>query len=151
MAMQKFQAGIILTIGITGLVIGVLAASLLTVYQRIPNLGIVKAVGVGVYEDSECSKNVTSINWGTLEPGDTVNFRVYIKNEGSTGLMLNMTTVNWDPTQASEHITLNWNREGHILDPNSVVQASLTLSTSSDISDVTNFSFDIIIMGTEHA
>jgi hypothetical protein len=107
--------------------------------------------GGGVYEDFECSKNVTSINWGMLEPGDTVNFLIYIRNEGNTRLMLNMTTVNWDPTQASQYITLSWNREGHVLNPNSVVQANLTLSTSSNIIDVTNFSFDIIIIGTEHA
>lgn len=151
MTMQKFQAGIILTIGIVGLVTSVLAASLLTAYQQIPNAGIVKAVGVGVYEDFECSKNVTSINWGMLEPSATVNFLIYIRNEGNTHLMLNMTTVNWDPTQASQYITLSWNREGHVLNPNSVVQANLTLSISSNIIDVTNFCFDIIIIGTEPA
>jgi hypothetical protein len=149
MAMRKVHAGMILTIGITGIVMSVLATSLLTAYQRIPNAGIVKAVGVGVYEDIECSRNVTSIDWGILEPGAIANVTIYIKNEGNTPVMLNMTINNWDPIESSQYVNLSWNREGYVLNPKSVVPAILTLSVSSNITNVTNFSFDIIIIGTE--
>lgn len=125
--------------------------SLLTAYQRIPNAGIVKAVGVGVYEDIECSRNVTSIDWGILEPGAIANVTIYIKNEGNTPVMLNMTINNWDPIEVSQYANLSWNREGHLLNSKSVVPAILTLSVSSNITDVTNFRFDIIIIGTECA
>jgi hypothetical protein len=144
--MQKIQVGVILTIVMTGIVVSVLAA--MSAYQRIPNTGNVRAVGVGVYWDSDCTSNVTSIDWGFLEPGATVNVTVYIKNEGNIPVVLNMTTDNWYPTSASENITLSWNREGYVLNPGSV-QAVLTLSVSSDISGVREFSFDIIITGTE--
>jgi hypothetical protein len=130
----------------TGIVVSVLAA--MSAYQRIPNTGNVRAVGVGVYWDSDCTSNVTSIDWGFLEPGATVNVTVYIKNEGNIPVVLNMTTDYWYPTSASENITLSWNREGYVLNPGSV-QAVLTLSVSSDISGVREFSFDIIITGTE--
>jgi len=149
MAMQKFHAGIILAIGMTGFLMTVLATGLLTAYQQIPNAGIVKAVGVGVYEDVGCSKNVTSIDWGIIEPGEMVDFLVYVRNEGNTPITLNMTTLNWDPPQAAQYISLSWNRENHILEPMSTVQANLTLSVASNI-EVTNFRFDIIITGIEH-
>jgi hypothetical protein len=151
MAMQKIQAGAILAIAMTGIVASALAASLLTTYQRVPNSGNVKAVGVGVYWNSACTNNVTSIDWGFLEPGSTVSKTVYVKNNGNTRLVLSMTKDNWSPTSASSYITLSWNRDGYILEPGAYVQAVLTLSVSQSISGVTSFSFDIIITGTEQA
>ena len=150
--MRRTSVGIILVIGITGIIASVLASGLLTIYRQIPNSGNVKTIGVGVYWDSDCTNNVTSIDWGTLEPGSTRNKIVYIKNEGDTPIMLNMTTGNWDPSVASNYIHLSWNCEGTILDTNTpVVQAVLTLSVSSSVSGVSGFSFDITIKGTEHS
>jgi len=150
MTTQKTHVGAILAVLMTGIVVSVLATSLLMGYQSIPNAGNVKAVGVGVYWDSGCTDNVTSINWGFLEPGTTANVTVYINNEGNIPVILSTTTDSWDPTSASAHIALSWNREGHVLDPGSV-QAILTLSVSSNISGITGFSFDVIIAGTEIA
>jgi len=150
MAMQRVPVGVVFTIAVAGIIASVLAAGLLMAYQRVPNSGNVKTVGVGVYWDNACTNNVTSIDWGFLEPGATVNKTVYIKNEGNTPMVLNMTTDNWNPASASENITLSWNREGYVLNTTApVVQAILTLSVSPNISGVTNFSFDIIITGTE--
>lgn len=150
MTIQKNHLGAILAVVMTGVVVSVLATSLLMGYQNIPNAGNVKAVGVGVYWDSGCTNNVTSINWGFLEPGATANVTVYINNEGNIPVTLSMTTDSWDPTSASNYITPDWNRESHVLDPGSV-QAILTLSVSSNVSGVTGFSFDVIIAGTEIA
>jgi len=150
MAMQRVPVGVVFTIAVAGIIASVLAAGLLMAYQRVPSSGNVKTVGVGVYWDNACTNNVTSIDWGFLEPGATVNKTVYIKNEGNTPMMLNMTTDNWNPASASENITLSWNREGYVLNTTApVVQAILTLSVSPNISGVTSFSFDIIITGTE--
>jgi len=150
MAMQKVHVGAILAVAATIIVVSVLAASLLAAYQRIPNTGNVKKVGVGVYWDEACTVNVTSIDWGFLEPGATANVTVYIQNEGTMSVMLNMTTDNWNPALAQNYITLNWNQEGNVLNSGDVLQAVLTLSVSSDISGVTNFTFDITITGTEY-
>ena len=150
MAMQRVPVGVVFTIAVAGIIASVLAAGLLMAYQRVPSSGNVKTVGVGVYWDNACTNNVTSIDWGFLEPGATVNKTVYIKNEGNTPMMLNITTDNWNPASASENITLSWNREGYVLNTTApVVQAILTLSVSPNISGITSFSFDIIITGTE--
>ncbi|MEM2118907.1 MAG: hypothetical protein QW840_02160 [Candidatus Bathyarchaeia archaeon] len=150
MALEKIHAGIILAVGMTGLLMTVLATSLLTASQQIPNAGIVKALGVGVYEDAACSKNVTSINWGVIDPGTTASFLVYIRNEGNTRMKLNMTTLNWNPSKAAQYISLSWNRENYILNSMTTVQANLTLSVASNIEEVTTFLFDIIITGIEY-
>jgi hypothetical protein len=148
--MEKIHVAAISVVAATLIVVSVLAASLLTAYQTIPNGGSVKAVGVGVYWDSPCTSNVTSIDWGIVGPGSTANKTVYIKNVGNTRESLNMTTASWS-TGAYGNITLSWNDEGYVLDPGAIVQAVFTLSVSSGISGVTSFSFNIIITGTEHA
>jgi hypothetical protein len=148
--MEKIHVAAISAVASTLIVVSVLAASLLTAYQRIPNGGNVKAVGVGVYWDSPCTSNVTLIDWGVVVPGSTANRTVYVKNVGNTPETLNMTTANWS-SGAYGNITLSWNDESYVLDHQSVVPAVLTLSVSSNISGVTSFSFDIIITGTEQA
>lgn len=151
MAERKITVGAVLAIAVMGVVLSVLASGVLTAYQTIPNTGDVKAVGVGVYWDGDCTDNVTFVDWGFLEPGATSNVTVYIKNGGNIPVVLNVTTDSWSPSSASDHMVLSWNREGYVLNAGSVVQTVLTLSVSSDISEVTSFGFDIIISGTEYA
>jgi hypothetical protein len=151
MAMRKVQVGAILAVVTTVVVVGVLASTLLMAYQTIPNTGNVKAAGVYVYWDSECTNNVTTIDWGFLPPGAATNLPVYVKNGGTVPVILSMTTENWDPSQAAGNVTLSWNRENHVLSSGAVVQAVLTLSISADIDGVSSFSFDIIMTGTEQS
>jgi hypothetical protein len=153
-SMQKIPFGVVAAIAFTGIVLSVLAASLLTAYQSVPSTGNVKAVGVGVYSDSGCNNNVTSIDWGLLTPGATINKTVYIRNNGNVPVTLNITTNSWNPASAHTYITLSWNREGYVLGTGQstrVTQALLTLSVSFNTIGITSFSFNIIITGTEHA
>ena len=113
--------------------------------QTISNVGSVQTIGVGVYSDPACANPVTSINWGTLEPGTNVNKTVYIRNEGNTAATLSMTTSNWNPSSASSYMTLSWNYGGQTLAVNEVKQVKFTLAVSSSITGITSFSFDITI------
>lgn len=153
MAIQKMSSQAILVLVVTGIVATVLASmfvsALLAANQRIPNTGNVKAVGVGVYWDSDCTNNVTSIDWNIVELGKTANRTVYIENGGNTRIILNMTTSNWS-VGALGKITLSWDRESYLLDSGSVISTVFTLSVSSDTT-VSSFSFDITITGTEYA
>lgn len=118
--------------------------------RTVSNTGTVKAIGVGVYSELACINPVTSINWGTIEPGQTVNKTVYIKNTSNVPVTLSMTTPNstWNPPAALNYITCTWNSEGKSLDANQVTPAVLTLSVNATISGITNFSFDIVIVGS---
>ena len=97
MVERKIPVGAVLAVAVTAVVLNVLAAGLLIAYQRIPNTGDVKGVGVGVYWDVECSNKTTSVDWGFLEPGEASNVTVFIQNEGNIPVVLNMTTDNWNP------------------------------------------------------
>ena len=148
MAMQKITLGTVLAVAVMGVVVS--ALGVLVVTRTISNTGNVRAIGVGVYWDSGCTNVTSSINWGAIDPGVTKNVTIYIKNEGSIAVKLNMTVGNWNPTSASSYLALNWNRENYVMSGGSVVQAVLTLYVSSGTSGIANFSFDIIITGTEY-
>jgi hypothetical protein len=146
--LQKIHVSIIFVIA-TLAILGTLVFAILPASQRVPNTGKVKAIGVGIYWDSACSQEVSLIPWGSLNPGETKNTNVYVRNEGNVPVVLSMTTDSWNPVSASGYITLSWNRGGYVLNSTASVQAVLTLSVSSSISGVENFSFDIVITGTE--
>jgi uncharacterized repeat protein (TIGR01451 family) len=147
MALQRATIGMVVAITVMGLMATGLGA--LVANRTISNSGSITAVGVGVYSDSGCTTALSAISWGTLNPGDVKNYTVYVKNTGNVPVTLNMTVSNWNPSSASNYITLTWNKEKYVLPVGQVVQAVLTLSVSSSVSGVASFSFDITITGTQ--
>jgi hypothetical protein len=104
-------------------------------------------VDFGLYSDSACTQNLTSIAWGAISPGDSVIKTVYVKNLGSSQLLLSLLTTNWNPSVANELVALSWNQEGATLAVGQVVNATLRLSVSANASGFTSFSFDFVITG----
>jgi hypothetical protein len=119
--------------------------SLVQANKTVSNSGSIKGIGVGIYQYSNCTSPVSSISWGMLDPGSNKNVTVYIRNEGNSPATLSMATSNWNPSTASNYMTLTWNYGGQTLSVNQVIPVKLTLSASSTISGITNFSFDITI------
>jgi len=136
---------------ICALALAGLTYSVISVSRNISSTGTINVVaGLGVYSDSACQNNLTTINWGTLSPGASTTYTVYIKNIGSgTSLLLNMTTASWNPTGANGPNGITWNQEGTILLPNQSVATVLTLTISPTITGISNFSVQIDITGTQ--
>ena len=120
----------------------------LSASRTIASRGVMKAVGVEVYWDSGCTDTVSAINWGILEPGDSLTKTVYVKNTGNAPVTLKMTCSGWDPPEAVDHFTLSWDKEGAVIPPDAVVAVVLTLSVSDAIYGITDFSSTITIEGT---
>ena len=112
------------------------------------SIQIQTSVGLGVYSDSGCTTPLTSLSWGTLNPGGNQNLVCYIRNEGNTPTTLSMSTSNWTPGSAASYLGLSWNYDSNPIAVDVVVQITLTLSVSPDISGITTFSFDITIVGS---
>ena len=146
---QRFSAMLFVTVAAMAVASVVLTYGLLFGSKTFSSQGNVNSIGVGVYWEDTCVNEVSTIDWGLIEPGASVNVTVYILNEGTVPMTLNVTTDNWDPAAASADIALSWDCEGSSVSAQSVSQAVLTLSVSSSISNVSSFSFDITITGTE--
>ena len=124
--------------------------SVVTTSQTVSSAGTIStSVNLGVYSDSACTIPLSSISWGTLTPGGTTTQTIYIKNTSiDLSLTLSMTTSSWSPASANGPITITWNQQSSDLQPGASVAAILTLTVSSSISDVTSFSVNINIGGT---
>jgi hypothetical protein len=124
------------------------ALALLQSTQTIPNTGSIKAINVKVYENSACTVPLSSLTWGTLDPGSSTIKTMYVKNEGSSPMNLSMTTTAWNPSNALNYIAVTWNQNGTIVNAGLNVQANVTLTVSPSISGIPSFAFTMVITGT---
>ena len=149
MITRRISAGALIAIVATGLFLTLLTSGLLMSSQTVQSGGTVSSVNVGVYSDSGCTQNCTTLDWGAITPGNSVTRTVYVKNTGTLPLTLSMTTGNWVPSNANTYLTLTWNQGGAVLAAGNSVTAILTLTASSSAGNLTSFSFNIIITGTQ--
>ena len=136
---------------IAGILSGLIIANVRSLYQTsstISSVGTFKAVGIGVYWDEDSARSVNALDWGYLAPGSQKSFTVYISNEGALPLTLSVSTSNWSPTAASNHMTLTWNYNGQTLAAEKTIPVTITLTISPDISGINTFNFDITAEGT---
>jgi len=145
----RFSTMILLTVATMTVAAAVITYGVIFGSRTINNAGNVNTIGVGVYWEALCANEVSTINWNYVEPGSTQNTTIYIRNEGTIPMTLNMTTSNWSSLQASAYIMLNWNREGNQVNPNAVLETVLTLTVSSNVTEISSFSFDITITGIQ--
>jgi hypothetical protein len=124
------------------------ASSPLQANSRISSGGAVKAIGVMVYSDVNAANRLTSIDWGIVEPGEDKNAICYIRNEGNFAVTLSLLTENWSPSNASQYITLSWNYDGHSIGLGEIVEVTINLDVSDSVSGITDFSFDVVIVGS---
>ena len=150
MGLKKIPLKATLALVSTALFLTTLTAGLLTVNQSVPSSGTITALNVGVYSDSACTQELTSIDWGTVSPGDTDTRTIYVKNTGNGPISLTMTKINWNPSTADGPIVITWDIENWWLNPDDIFTATLTLSVSSSISGITDFSVEIVITGIEY-
>lgn len=120
--------------------------SLIIASETIPNTGSVESVGVGVYWNAALTNKTSSINWGIIEPGSNENVTVYIQNQGNSAATLTMNTSGWNPSNASNYMTLTWSYGGQSINAGAVTQVKLTLGVSASTVGITDFSFDINIV-----
>lgn len=139
---------------IIGLIISALALSastlaVLTVNKNLGSTGTITTTpNLGVYSDSACTQNVTTINWGTIAAGTNTTQTIYIKNTGTGTMTLSMTISNWTPTAASTYITLTWDKQNTQLSAGQSTMATLTLTVSPSTTGITTYSNTITISGS---
>ena len=99
---------------------------------------------IKIYSESDCINEVSSINWGSLSPGQSRDTIVYIKNTG-TPVTLSLSTRNWSPVNAEQYMTLTWDYNNQTIQASNVLRVILTLTVSGSVKNITDFSFEIVI------
>jgi ABC-type lipoprotein release transport system permease subunit len=110
-----------------------------TIVTNNPNLSI--------FADAACTKEISTVQWGTLQPSGSATVTLFIKNSGNVPLTLTMTANNWSPATAQNYLTLSWNQENTKVQPGAVVAGDLTLKVAPLVADLTDFAFQITVNG----
>lgn len=139
----------ITVLALTAIFLTVTTLAALNASQNVSYSGSISAVNVGVYSDSACTQNCTSLNVGTVSPGSTVTQVVYVKNTGNVPETITMTVGPWSPTGAGSYLTLTWNRQSTVLNAGQSIDATLTLTVASNTGSLTSFSCSVTITGTQ--
>ena len=124
---------------------------MLSLLSPIRRASAVESFYVGVYWDSDCVNEVSSIDWGELTPSSTKEVAVFIRNEeANVPCFLYLWTKDWLPIEGSNYISLSWNPVHRRINVNEVISVTLTLRGARNIQGVRDFSFNIVIFGSEH-
>jgi hypothetical protein len=119
-----------------------------TIQLQFANYGTIRVIGVSAFWDKACTNQVTSIAWGEIIAGTSIQKHIYIRNDGTATETFSMSSGNWTPPTASSYLTLTWNCSDYALSPKAVTCANLTLVVQPNITGVTNFDFTILIQAT---
>lgn len=110
--------------------------------------GSIAGIGIKIFSDAGLSNEVTEIDWGLREPGSSKTYTVYIENTKNTPATLSMYTSNWDPAVANDYMTLTWDYDDSVLQPQGVITVTFTLTVDAEVSGITNFDFQITVTAT---
>ncbi len=146
MALRKTATIIISAVTIIGLFVSLSTIGALGTPR---GSGKIRAVNVGIYLDSNCTVDCTSINWGNINPGSAVTKAIYVKNLGATAVSLHLSTTNWNPRESASLVTLSWDLENYLLSAGEVIPAVLTLKLVPYTGNLSAFSFVVVITGTQ--
>jgi hypothetical protein len=145
--MRKDVKIVLAAVFVCGLFVGALSYAIYQWASQIRNVGVIRAIGVDVYRDEALTEILDIIDWGLLDPGENRSVSAWVKNTGNDEQKLVMWTESWNPTNASDWISLSWDYGGSWVSVNASVPVVFTLSIDLDIEGVTNFSFDIWVKG----
>jgi hypothetical protein len=139
----------VVTLAVAASILGSVCVAVLLYQARIPASGVLKAVGLEVYEDAACTVKLEHFDWGLLAPGESKTITCCVKSRSTVETELFLTSESWDPAAATGFITVSWDYEGAILPASTVAVADLTLHVDPAISNVEGFSGVIIITAVE--
>jgi hypothetical protein len=110
--------------------------------------GTNSTISIDLYSNSACTTPLTSISWGSLSPGGTTTQTIYIKNSGTVPVTLSLVSDGWTPSQAATYLSVTWDKGGSSLAVGQNVAAKVTLTITSNITGITNFSCNINVLAS---
>ena len=131
--------GMVLVVAMAGAIITQQSGSYSRVQTNPPGEGI------NVYDaEDPRERTLTSIDWGTLSPGQTANHDALIVNGDPTKTYtLTVTASEWNPANATDYMAFSYNDYGQTLHTQMGVR--FTLEVYENCTGITWFSFTITL------
>jgi len=144
---HKVSLSVLLAVVATGFLLTTTTIGLLSVSEEVAFEGTITTLDVDLFSDQQCTQNCSAISWGGVYAGESSSEIIYVKNTGDAPITLSMSITNWIPETANSSISMTWNKENTTLDPEETVQATLTLTISENVNDISNFDYKMLITG----
>lgn len=127
---------------IAGVAIALIIVAGIIIYASLTIHNYGEVITVGVESDT------TSIDWGKLYPNTTKQAVIHLWGNGSVPITVNMTTLNWNPPEASAYLACTWNYSGVAIgaDP---IPIAITLHVDEGVQGFSHFNFDILVQAKE--
>ena len=151
MATAKVSKLMVVILTISAVAVAGLTFAAITINQNVGSSGTVTAgPNVGIFSDAACTQPVTTINWGSVEAGDTATKTIYIEDTGAAAMSPSISVGSWSPSSASTYMTVTWSTLPGTIQPgvSNAKAVTLTLTVSSSITGISTFSNQITISGT---
>lgn len=137
---------------IIGLIISlILIAGFFSLYpeanqgKALSSSGLIASGELQIFSDQLLTQEISHVNWGTLEPGESASVSLVVLSKNKSPLSLGLNSTNWDPPAAQEFLKLSWDYSGAALNFGECSEIKFTLSVSEEIQDVESFFFEITI------
>ena len=150
MTNKEYLLGVALLVALITMSLSLVAQgfSAMQTTKAFSNTGTLKKIGVGIYTNSLCNNPVSSLSWGLIEPNCNQYLTAYVKNEGNSPTTISLHSSNWNPLNAESYVSITWNYDGEILDPEESIRVTFILTVSPNVEEISTFNFDVIIVGT---
>jgi hypothetical protein len=97
----------------------------------LPSLAVIKTIEVEIYWDKQAQNKTDLINWGELQTGKSVETTVYMKSVSNFDVTVDLVLTDWSPPEISDYVSLTWDYDGAILEPQELIEVTLTMSAPS--------------------
>ena len=90
----------------------------------------------------------SSIDWGTLSPGDSRNSTlIHVNNTGTRAITLTFNCSGFNPVDAENYMTTTWDYRNQTLAVAEVIDVTFTLTVAANITRITDFRYNVTIYG----
>lgn len=145
--MQKPSPILVVLLAALAVSVGYNVFAGLTTQRTFTSVGQIATVDVDVYSDLNLTVRLTTVDWGIVEPGQTVTRRAYVKSESNVPLTLTLNVTSWDPVEAAAFIAVSWDAEGWILPAGNYVGVTFTLAVDPSVQNIRQFTSLMTIKG----
>jgi hypothetical protein len=116
----------------------------------INNSGNVRAVDIGIFNDSACTIKTSHIDWGDISIEENGVILIYAKNTGNLPVDLSYIVTDYLPLEYESLLVLTWDYSGETLNAGQMVPVILTLKLLNNPSGGNySFSFITTFIGTQ--
>lgn len=153
---NTWSTNVILSLIITGSLLGIGIGLIdsrifdpITGTVTIPSSGIMLLgdTDFEIYWDVTATNEVTMVEWGILEPGGNGTVQFWVKNEGNVDIYCEIGSDSWTPPGSDQYFDLTWNFGDTPISQYRSRKVTLELHVHDDVTEITDFTFDIIIYG----